>query len=89
MNIPLTIEVWKKGNWFIASCPELDFVSQGRTVEEAKKNIKEVIDIQFEEMKEAGTLFDYLAECGFVAEDNSFFTQNEMISLEKQCLQVA
>jgi|SaaInl8_200m_RNA_FD_contig_51_694806_length_322_multi_2_in_0_out_0_1 predicted RNase H-like HicB family nuclease len=54
MNIPLTIEVWKKGKWFIASWPELDFVSHGRTVEEAKKNIRELIDIRFEE----GNLFN-------------------------------
>jgi predicted RNase H-like HicB family nuclease len=80
--------VWKKGKWFIANCPELDFVSQGRTVEEAKKNIREVVGIQFEEMKEAVTLHDYLAECGFIAEDNQFFTMNEMVSLERQDLQV-
>ena len=89
MNIKLIIEIWKKGEWFIANCPELDFVAQGRTVEEAKKNINEVIEIQFEEMKEMGTFEDYLSECGFITEKNLIHSNTEMVSLEKQSLQVA
>ena len=34
MRFQITIEVWKKGKWFIAKVSELDFVSQGRTFEE-------------------------------------------------------
>lgn len=89
MNINLTIEIWKKGEWYISNCPELDFVSQGRTIEEAKKNLLEVIKIQFEEMKNIGTFEDYLAECGFVKGDNSIHSNNEMIGFEKQSMQVA
>jgi predicted RNase H-like HicB family nuclease len=33
MNLNITIEIWQKGAWFIAKCPELDFVSQGKTRE--------------------------------------------------------
>ena len=63
MNINITVEVWQKGEWLIAKCPELDFISQGASREEARKNLLEVIQIQFEEMEEAGTLDEYLAEC--------------------------
>jgi predicted RNase H-like HicB family nuclease len=56
MDINITIEVWQKGKWFIAKCPELDFISQGKTREEAKKNLLEVIQIQFEEMSQIGAL---------------------------------
>ncbi|MDO8141132.1 MAG: DUF4258 domain-containing protein [Candidatus Brocadiales bacterium] len=38
---------------------KLDFISQGRTPEEARKNHLEVISIQFEEMKNMGTLEEY------------------------------
>ncbi len=89
MDINLTIETWKKGEWYISNCPELDFVSQGKTVEEAKKNLLEVIEIQFEEMKDIGSLEDYLAECGFIQKDNSIHSTIEMIGFEKQSLQVA
>ena len=81
VDIPLTIEVWKKGKWFIANCPELDFVSQGRTVEEAKKNIKEVIGIQFEEMKEAGTLPDEFQ----TIEEAAKFWDNHSLSDYEDC----
>lgn len=29
MELKMTIETWSKGAWYIAKCPELDFVSQG------------------------------------------------------------
>ena len=38
MALKITIEVWRKGKWFVAKCPELDFASQGKTHDEAKKN---------------------------------------------------
>ncbi|MEW6007515.1 MAG: type II toxin-antitoxin system HicB family antitoxin [bacterium] len=67
MKLKLTIEIWEKGNWYLARTPELDFISQGRSQEEAKKNLLEVIKIQFAEMREKGTLEEYLLECGFEA----------------------
>ena len=56
MELNITIEIRKKGNWYLARTPELDFISQGRTREEAKKNLLEVARIQFSEMREMGTL---------------------------------
>ena len=35
---------------FVALCPELDVVSQGSTVEEALKNLKEAVELYIEEM---------------------------------------
>jgi predicted RNase H-like HicB family nuclease len=74
MEINITIEVWQKWKWFVSKCPELDFVSQGKTREDAKKNLLEVIQIQIAEMKEMGTLNDYLAECGYERNDNNIST---------------
>ena len=89
MEINITIEVWQKGKWFIAKCPELDFISQGTTREEAKKNLLEVIQIQFEEMNEIGTLNEYLTECGYEKQDDAIVTKIEMIGFEKYSVQVA
>jgi predicted RNase H-like HicB family nuclease len=44
MKLKMTIEIWEKGSWYIAKCPELDFVAQGRSVEEAKRNLIEVVE---------------------------------------------
>ena len=62
MKVNMTVEVWQKGAWCIAKCPELDFVAQGKDAEEAKRNLLEVTEIQFEEMSELGTLEEYLQE---------------------------
>ncbi|KHO45669.1 MAG: hypothetical protein QS99_C0013G0024 [archaeon GW2011_AR4] len=35
---------------FVALCPEVDVVSQGHTVEEALKNLKEAVNLYIEEM---------------------------------------
>ncbi len=41
----------KKGEkQYVALCPELDVVSQGHTIEEALKNLKEAIELYIEEM---------------------------------------
>ena len=34
---------------YVALCPELDIASQGKTVEEARANLKEAIEMFFEE----------------------------------------
>lgn len=88
MNLQTTIEIWKKGGWYLARTPELDFISQGRTSEEAKKNLLEVIRIQFKEMSEMGTLNEYLYECGFETTENKIIPQSEMIGFEKSIVSV-
>jgi len=89
MILKTTIELWKKGRWYIAKIPELDFVAQGKTIEEAKSNLIEVINIQFAEMREMGTFEDYLAECGYVIKNDIIEPESEIIGLERQILQVA
>jgi predicted RNase H-like HicB family nuclease len=89
MELNITIELWQKGNWYLARSPELDFIAQGRTVEEAKGNLLEIIKIQFTEMEEMGTLKDYLTECGFEIRDGTIAPLNEIIGFEKLSLKVA
>ena len=89
MKLKATIELWQKKAWCIAKIPELDFIAQGKTIEEAKLNLYEVIRIQFAEMKEMGTFEDYLAESGFVIKGDTIEPENEIIGFEKQMLQVA
>jgi predicted RNase H-like HicB family nuclease len=88
MKLGLTIETWRQSNWYIARCPELDFVSQGRSVAEARRNLLEVIQIQFEEMTALGTLEDYLSECGYKRENGSLIPQSDLIGFEKSTMQV-
>ena len=66
-NLVVTEEIWKEGNMYTAYCPELDVVSCGRDIEEARNNLLEVIEIQLEETAKLGTLKTFLEErntCG-------------------------
>lgn len=38
----------REGNGFVALCPELDMASQGSTVEEARRNLTEALELFFE-----------------------------------------
>ncbi len=88
MKLDIVIEVWQKENWYIAKSPELDFIAQGKSLEEAKDNLFEVIKIQFQEMKEMGTLEDYLNECGFDLKNNCLVPLNQMLGIEKHSVEV-
>ena len=46
----LTAIIKKGEKQFVALCPELDVASQGYTIEEAIKNLKEACDLYIEEM---------------------------------------
>ena len=44
----LSIKIWKEGKWYIARCPELRVTSQGKTLSEAKRNLREAAELQIE-----------------------------------------
>jgi len=78
MKIKLTEELWKEGNMYVSYCPELDIASCGESIEQAKKNLKEVILINIEESKKMGTFDKFLQEAGF---DES---QGDVLYLRKE-----
>ncbi len=41
--------VWQEGEWYVAQCLDVDVASKGRTKEEALENLKEAIELHFEE----------------------------------------
>ena len=53
MKLPkLTAVIEREDDWFVATCPELGVASQGRTIEEAEKMIKEAVDLLLEDADE-------------------------------------
>lgn len=81
-KIIATVEIWKEGGVFTAYCPELDVASCGHTSEEAKKNLREVIEIQLEETAKLGTLNDFLAEAGYAVEDEVLKIEKKIVGFE-------
>ncbi len=45
----LTAAVTREGQWYVARCLEVEVASQGRTVEEALANLKEALELYFED----------------------------------------
>lgn len=43
-----TAVIEREGQGYVALCPELDIASQGDTVEEARTNLKEAVELFFE-----------------------------------------
>lgn len=46
--LPLTAIIEYETDGYVATCPELDIVSQGETVEEARRNLLEAVEGFFE-----------------------------------------
>ena len=67
----LTVEISKGEKFFIARVPELGVTTQGETLEEAKKNLKEAVQLHLESMVE------YMLEKGNVS-----FENNKIVSLQ-------
>ncbi len=55
----------KKDGWHIAHCPPLDITTQGRTRDEAKKNLIEAAELFVTSCFERGTFEQALRELGW------------------------
>ena len=48
MTRQLTAIIEREGDGYVALCPEVDIASQGETVDEARRNLKEALDLFFQ-----------------------------------------
>lgn len=44
----ITATIWREDDGFVSLCSELDIASQGDTVEEARANLREAVELFFE-----------------------------------------
>jgi predicted RNase H-like HicB family nuclease len=47
-SIQLTAVIEREDDWYVATCPDLDIVSQGETIETARSNLLEAVEGFFE-----------------------------------------
>jgi len=52
MTRQLTAVIEREGDGFVALCPEVDIASQGITVDEARANLREALELFFETASE-------------------------------------
>jgi len=48
MSRKYTAVITKEDTWYVAHCVELGVVSQGKSIEEAQKNLKEAVELYIE-----------------------------------------
>ena len=48
MTYKFTTIISKENKWYVARCMELGVVSQGKTIEESQKNLKEAVELYLE-----------------------------------------
>ncbi len=78
----------RKGGMFTSYCPELDIASCCHTADEAKKNLKEVLEIQLEETAKLGTLNDFFAEAGYAIEGEVLKIEKKIVGFEELSISV-
>ena len=44
----LTAIIEREGDGYVSLCPELDIASQGETIEQARENLREALELFFE-----------------------------------------
>ncbi len=47
----ITLVVWKEGKHYVAQCLNIDVSSFGKTIDEAKRNLKEAVELYFDDEK--------------------------------------
>lgn len=63
LNLPVSF--LKEDNQFVAYTPALDLSTCGKTLEEAKKNFAEAVEIFFDEIISMGTFEEVLLDLGW------------------------
>ncbi|MDR1113493.1 MAG: type II toxin-antitoxin system HicB family antitoxin [Candidatus Margulisbacteria bacterium] len=72
----------------IAACPTLDISTCGKTLEEARKNFTELVELFFEEATNMGTLDQVLADCGWKKYNNKYF-EPQLIATETERVKIS
>ena len=49
MSIRVNVFVQKEENWYVAKCLENSVASQGKTIEESLANLKEALELYYED----------------------------------------
>ena len=80
--------VFKEGEMFVAYSPKLDVSSCGKTVDEARTNLKTAIRLFLEEAEKMGTLEDILKESGYEEIDLKRWVTPRLVATELMSIAV-
>lgn len=61
----ITAIIEREGDWYVALCPDLDIASQGQSIDEARRNLIEAVEL-FLESADPKEIQDWLHDEVFV-----------------------
>ena len=65
IEFKLDLSIKQEGDWYISACHSLGVFSQGKTEDEAKRNLEEAVRMFILSSLRRSTLDEILRECGF------------------------
>ena len=72
ISLNLPVSFIREADQFVAYTPALDLSTFGSTLEEAKRNFTEAVEIFFDEIIAMGTLEDVLLDLGWKQQEHTF-----------------
>jgi predicted RNase H-like HicB family nuclease len=72
IQMELPVIIIREAEQFVAYSPVLELCTSGDSIESAKKNFEEMVDIFFDEIIEAGTLAEVLSDLGWEKENHNW-----------------
>ena len=74
--------VFQEETTYVAHCPELDVSSCGKTLDQARQNLKTAVRLFLEEAEKLGTLEDILQECSFSMNTKGVWRSPRLVATE-------
>lgn len=62
MSIRSTVIIHKEENWYVAQSVETGVASQGKTIDEAIENLREALELYFEDIFETSNKFSTIKQ---------------------------
>ena len=80
--------VFREGQTFVAYCPELDVSSCGKSVDEARQNLRIAVRLFLEEAERMGILEQILEEAGYIADASGEYISPRIVLSESMEVRV-
>lgn len=87
MDIDLTISIWQEGGQYVAQAMPLDVLSSGVTPDAAREAVSEAVRCFLVTARDAGTLDDVLADCGY-QQVNGSWQAPAWVGVERRALKI-
>ena len=88
VHLDHTIQIWREGGTYVARAHPLDVMSCGESLQAARRNLEEALQLFIKVAAEQGTLDEILHEAGYISEDQHWIAP-EILTSERISLSLS